>query len=130
MAKIDFGGTVEEIVTREEFPLEKARQVLENEVVAVLGYGVQGPAQALNMKEIAVPAHPGISSAVGMLSADVRHDYVQTHISVSENADVSRIQSIFEDMEAQGTSQLDREGFPGPAVVNWIRGGFGLPAVD
>jgi N-methylhydantoinase A len=47
-----------------------------------------------------------------MLSADVRHDYVRTHISVSQNADVSRIQSIFEDMEAQGTQQLGREGFP------------------
>jgi ketol-acid reductoisomerase len=51
MAKIDFGGTVEEVVTRDEFPLEKAREVLKDEVVAVLGYGVQGPAQALNMKE-------------------------------------------------------------------------------
>jgi ketol-acid reductoisomerase len=51
MAKIDFGGVVEEVVTREEFPLEKARGVLKDEVVAVLGYGVQGPAQALNMKE-------------------------------------------------------------------------------
>jgi ketol-acid reductoisomerase len=51
MAKIDFGGTVEEIVTRDEFPLEKAREALKNEVVAVLGYGVQGPAQALNMKD-------------------------------------------------------------------------------
>jgi ketol-acid reductoisomerase len=51
VTKIDFGGVVEDVVTREEFPLEKARQVLEDEVVAVLGYGVQGPAQALNMKE-------------------------------------------------------------------------------
>lgn len=51
MAKIDFGGVVEEVVTRDEFPLEKARKVLEGETVAVLGYGVQGPAQALNMKE-------------------------------------------------------------------------------
>ncbi len=51
MAKINFAGTEEEVVTREEFPLEKARQVLANEVVAVLGYGVQGPAQALNMRE-------------------------------------------------------------------------------
>jgi ketol-acid reductoisomerase len=41
----------EEIVTREEFPLAKARKVLKNEVVAVLGYGVQGPAQALNMRD-------------------------------------------------------------------------------
>ena len=51
MAKINFGGTVEEVVTREEFPLEKAREVLKNEVVAVLGYGVQGPAQAMNMRD-------------------------------------------------------------------------------
>ena len=51
MAKIDFGGTIEEVVTREEFPLEKAREVLKDEVVAVLGYGVQGPAQALNMRD-------------------------------------------------------------------------------
>ncbi len=51
MARINFGGTVEEVVTREEFPIEKARQVLQDEVVAVLGYGVQGPAQALDMRD-------------------------------------------------------------------------------
>ena len=51
MAKINFGGVEEEVVTRGEFPLEKAREVLKNEVVAVLGYGVQGPAQALNMRD-------------------------------------------------------------------------------
>ncbi len=51
MAKINFGGVVEDVVTREEFPLEKAREVLKNEVVAVLGYGVQGPAQSLNMRD-------------------------------------------------------------------------------
>jgi ketol-acid reductoisomerase len=51
VAKIDFGGTVEEVVTREEFPLDKAREVLKDEVVAVLGYGVQGPAQALDLRD-------------------------------------------------------------------------------
>jgi len=51
MARINFGGLEEEVVTRDEFPLEKARQALQNEVVAVLGYGVQGPAQALNMRD-------------------------------------------------------------------------------
>ncbi|MFZ5818885.1 MAG: ketol-acid reductoisomerase [Chloroflexota bacterium] len=51
MAKINFGGVEEDVVTREEFSLEKAREVLKDEVVAVLGYGVQGPAQALNMRE-------------------------------------------------------------------------------
>ena len=51
MAKINFGGVVEDVVTREEFPLSKAQEVLKDEVVAVLGYGVQGPAQAMNMRD-------------------------------------------------------------------------------
>ena len=51
MAKIDFGGVTEDVVTRDEFPLSRAREVLKDEVVAVIGYGVQGPAQALNMKD-------------------------------------------------------------------------------
>jgi len=74
-------------------------------------------AQALDMREIAVPAHPGISSAVGMLSADVRHDYVRTLIAVCQNADVDRIRSTVEGMESQGAAQLEREGFAGREVL-------------
>jgi ketol-acid reductoisomerase len=51
MAIIDFGGTKEKVITRKEFPMSKARKVLKNETIAVIGYGVQGPAQALNMKD-------------------------------------------------------------------------------
>jgi ketol-acid reductoisomerase len=51
MAKINFGGTVENVVTREEFPLEKAREILKDETIAIIGYGVQGPGQALNLKD-------------------------------------------------------------------------------
>ncbi len=51
MAKIDFGGVIEDVLTTQEFSLEKAREVLEKETVAVLGYGVQGPGQALNMRD-------------------------------------------------------------------------------
>ncbi len=51
MARIDFGGVVEEVITADEFPLQKAREVLANETVAVLGYGVQGPGQALNLRD-------------------------------------------------------------------------------
>ncbi|MBU4016964.1 ketol-acid reductoisomerase [Patescibacteria group bacterium] len=51
MAKMNFGGSIEDVVTRAEFPLEKARKVLEKEVIAVIGYGVQGPAQALNLRD-------------------------------------------------------------------------------
>ena len=51
MAIIDFGGVKEEVVTREEFPIQKALQLLRDETIAVIGYGVQGPAQALNMRD-------------------------------------------------------------------------------
>ena len=51
MAKINFGGVEETVVTREEFTLNKAREVLKNETIAVIGYGVQGPAQSLNMRD-------------------------------------------------------------------------------
>ncbi len=51
MAKINFGGVIEDVVTRDEFTIQKAKDVLKDEVVAVLGYGVQGPGQSLNMKD-------------------------------------------------------------------------------
>jgi len=63
MAVIDFGGTKETVVMRKEFSLAKARKVLKNETVAVIGYGVQGPAQALNMKD------NGINVIIGQAKA-------------------------------------------------------------
>ena len=48
---MNFGGVEENVVTREEFPLEKAREVLKDEKIAVLGYGVQGPGQSLNLRD-------------------------------------------------------------------------------
>jgi ketol-acid reductoisomerase len=51
MANFNFGGVMEEVITDEEFPLQKAREILKIETVAVLGYGVQGPGQALNMRD-------------------------------------------------------------------------------
>ncbi|MDI6775539.1 MAG: ketol-acid reductoisomerase [Verrucomicrobiota bacterium] len=51
MAIINFGGVKENVVTRGEFPMSRARKALKNEVIAVIGYGVQGPAQSLNMRD-------------------------------------------------------------------------------
>ena len=51
MAQITIGGIAEEVITAEEFPLEKAREVLKDETVAVIGYGVQGQGQALNLRD-------------------------------------------------------------------------------
>ena len=61
MAKLNFAGTEETVITRDEFPLEKAREVLKNEVVAILGYGVQGPAQALNMRDNGIQVIIGVN---------------------------------------------------------------------
>ena len=68
MAKINFGGVEENVVKREEFPLSKAQEVLKNEVIAIIGYGVQGPAQALNMKD------NGINVIIGQ-SIDFKEDW-------------------------------------------------------
>ncbi len=51
MAKLQFGGVAEDVVTREEYPLDKSREYLKNDTIAVIGYGVQGPGQALNLKD-------------------------------------------------------------------------------
>jgi ketol-acid reductoisomerase len=51
MAIIDFGGTKEKVVTRKEFPIAQARKVLKHETIAIIGYGVQGPAQGLNLRD-------------------------------------------------------------------------------
>ncbi len=51
MAKLNFGGVTENVVTRGEYPLEKALETLKNETIAVIGYGIQGPGQALNLRD-------------------------------------------------------------------------------
>ncbi|MEO0877435.1 MAG: NAD(P)-binding domain-containing protein, partial [Bacteroidota bacterium] len=51
MAKLNFGGVEENVATREEFPLAKAQEVLKDETIAIIGYGVQGPGQALNLRD-------------------------------------------------------------------------------
>jgi ketol-acid reductoisomerase len=51
MAIINFGGVNEEVITRKEFPMARARKVLKDETIAIIGYGVQGPAQSLNLRD-------------------------------------------------------------------------------
>ncbi|HEY4799177.1 MAG TPA: NAD(P)-binding domain-containing protein, partial [Bacteroidia bacterium] len=51
MAKLKFGNVEENVATREEFPLAKALETLKNETIAVIGYGVQGPGQSLNLRD-------------------------------------------------------------------------------
>jgi ketol-acid reductoisomerase len=68
MAKINFGGVEEDVITVEEFSLDKARDVLKDETVAVIGYGVQGPGQSANMKD------NGINVIIGQ-SKEFKNDW-------------------------------------------------------
>jgi len=68
MAVMNFGGTEENVVTREEFPLDKAREVLKNDTIAIIGYGVQGPGQALNLRD------NGFNVIVGQRSPSASYD--------------------------------------------------------
>jgi len=89
MAIINFGGVEEEVVTREEFPLEKAKDVLKNETVAILGYGVQGPAQALNMRDNGVRVIVGQKQGSSSWEKALRDGWVpgETLFSLEEAAE-------------------------------------------
>ena len=67
--KINFGGVTENIVTRKEFPLKKAQKVLKGKTIAVLGYGIQGPAQALNMRDNGIKVIVGQRKSAGKTSS-------------------------------------------------------------
>ena len=97
MAKIDFGGVVEDVVTREEFPLSKAQEVLKDEVVAVLGYGVQGPAQALNMKENGIRVIVGQNKNTNNWDKAIKDGWIpgETLFSLEDAADTRDHHPIF-----------------------------------
>ncbi len=88
MARIDFGGTMEDVVTLEEFPLEKAQAILKNETVVVLGYGVQGPGQALNLKDNGIPVIVGQREGTQSWDKAVADGFIpgETLLSVEEAA--------------------------------------------
>jgi ketol-acid reductoisomerase len=93
MPKIDFGGVVEEVVTVEEFPLEKAKEILADETVAVLGYGVQGPAQALNMRDNGIPVIVGQRKGSQRWEKAIQDGFVpgDTLLSLEEAAEQATI---------------------------------------
>jgi ketol-acid reductoisomerase len=71
MVKLDFGGVKENVITREEFTVEKAQEVLKDEVVVSLGYGIQGRAQSLNMRD------NGIKVIIGQEKSGVHAPYYE-----------------------------------------------------
>ncbi|MCF8062727.1 MAG: ketol-acid reductoisomerase [Deltaproteobacteria bacterium] len=93
MAEIDFGGVKENVVTADEFSLNKAREVLKDETVAVLGYGVQGPGQALNMRDNGVRVIVGQRQGGDSWDRAVQDGFVpgETLFSIEEAAEKGTI---------------------------------------
>jgi ketol-acid reductoisomerase len=88
MARINFGGTMEEVVTREEFPMEKALNVLRDETIAIIGYGVQGPAQSLNLRDNGFHVIVGQRKGTKSWDKAVQHGWVpgETLFEIEEAA--------------------------------------------
>ena len=74
MVELDFGGVKENVITRDEFTVKQAQEVLKNEVVATLGYGIQGRAQSLNMRD------NGIKVIIGQEKSDVHAPYYEAAV--------------------------------------------------
>ena len=93
MAKINFGGVEEQVVTREEFPLEKAREVLKDETIAIIGYGVQGPGQALNLRDNGFNVIVGQRSPSASYDKAVKDGFIpgETLFSIEEAAEKATI---------------------------------------
>ena len=95
---------------------------------ALIAMGGAGPlqgaevAQMLELPEVIVPPHPGITSALGLLIADLKYDVIRTQFQVSSAADLSRFNTEFETMEAELKARL-AEDHVSPDDVTFERAG-------
>ncbi len=93
---------------------------------SLVAFGGAGPlhaaelARELGIVEIIVPPNPGINSALGMLAADVRRDYVLTRIMKEERLDESKLEELFESMKIEALDELKKEGFK-QDTISFIR---------
>ncbi len=128
MAVMNFGGTDENVVTREEFPLAKAREVLKDETIAIIGYGVQGPGQALNLRD------NGFNVIVGQRSPSASYDKAvadgfvpgETLFSIEEAADKGTIIQYLLSDAAQIAVWPTLEKYLTPGKALYFSHGFGI----
>ncbi len=132
MAKLNFGGVEEDVVTREEFPLSRAKEVLKNEVVAVLGYGVQGPAQSLNMRDNGINVIIGQRENTPSWKKAVQDGWVpgKTLFSLEEAAERGTVIQFLVSDAAQKLTwpQIKRHLKPGDAL--YFSHGFAIVYAD
>jgi N-methylhydantoinase A len=65
----------------------------------------------LDIPTVLVPPNPGNVSAFGLLTVDVKNDYVQTHVSLAEHLDPDAVAGIYDDLTGQAAAALTTEGF-------------------
>ena len=89
----------------------------------LVAFGGGGPlyacdiAQELEIPQVVVPPHPGITSAMGLLATNVAYDYVRTEMAPLQEADPVRLEADFAELEAQAAAQLERDGFSGVSAL-------------
>ena len=95
---------------------------------SLVAFGGAGPlhavdvALALDMSEVIIPPYPGITSAVGLLTTDLRYDTIRTEFQVSENMDLARLNDDLADMEKELTTQFLADGLD-HADISFLRSG-------
>jgi N-methylhydantoinase A len=82
----------------------------------LIAFGGAGPmhvndiVRELKIPTVVVPLNPGITSALGLLMTDLRHDYVVTYICRVDRIDLDKVNGLYRDFAAQGRSLLSQEG--------------------
>ena len=89
---------------------------------ALIAFGGAGPlhavdvARELGMSEVIIPPYPGITSAVGLLTTDLKYDTIRTEFQVSGEIDLQRLNSDLEEMERELTDQFLNDGLAESAI--------------
>jgi len=132
MAQINFGGTMENVVTSEEFTLEMAREVLKDETVAVLGYGVQGPGQALNMKDNGIEVIVGQREGGASWDKAIEDGFIpgKTLFSIEEAAKKATIIQYLLSDAGQVTCWPQVKACLNPGDALYFSHGFGIVYKD
>jgi N-methylhydantoinase A len=80
------------------------------------GGGAAGPlcalkiAQELNITRVLIPKYAGVYSSLGMLNADIRHDFLHFYSALGTELDLNKVRQLYQGMEAQASSLLDKDG--------------------
>jgi N-methylhydantoinase A len=82
----------------------------------LVAFGGAGPlhaadlARSLDVPEVIVPVYPGITSAMGLLSSDLKYDLIQNEFMLDADADLDRLNRDFKRLDAEARTQLERDG--------------------